>query len=192
MPLPTASNLPSPEPGLDECSTENLTVVNPGQLTVAFPATRQAPFLVGDKPTVGEGFEAALTYAIAAELGFRRMQVSWVTLPARSGDDRGKPEQAGWDPESTRADFVIGSPQPTTGGNLEEGVRLDASDPYLVVGDETYALLFRSGNPLVTCVNGALAEIQGAGELTALADEWLTGSEVSDASVPDGTLPQPA
>jgi polar amino acid transport system substrate-binding protein len=38
---------------------------------------------------------------------------------------------------------------------------------------EELGLLFEEGNPLVTCVNEALAEIEADGTLQALQDEWL-------------------
>ena len=40
---------------------------------------------------------------------------------------------------------------------------------------EQFGLLFAKGNPLVTCVNKALAELTASGELQAIQDEWLAG-----------------
>lgn len=151
------------EPALDECSTENLTVVNPGQLTVGARSVDIEPLFVDATPSNGEGFDAALTYEIASTLGFRPAEVAWVLLDPRV------------DPfvEGSRVDFVIGQVQAT-----EASDGTVASDPYLapVSGEAPYVLLFAEGNPLVTCVNGAMAEVDASGEVMALADEWLRGS----------------
>ena len=44
-----------------------------------------------------------------------------------------------------------------------------------VEGGEEFGLLFAKGNPLVQCVNQALAELESSGELQAIQDEWLAG-----------------
>jgi polar amino acid transport system substrate-binding protein len=48
----------------------------------------------------------------------------------------------------------------------------------LVVGqfpsnDESYGLLFRKGNPLVSCVNRAITQIKNNGTLNRLQKKWL-------------------
>jgi polar amino acid transport system substrate-binding protein len=40
---------------------------------------------------------------------------------------------------------------------------------------EQFGLLFAKGNPLVTCVNKALAALSDSGELKAIQDQWLAG-----------------
>ena len=37
-------------------------------------------------------------------------------------------------------------------------------------------MLFQKDNPLVNCVNKALAELEASGELQAIQDEWLAGT----------------
>lgn len=154
---------PTDESALDECSTPNLTVVNPGQMTIGAQEVDLAPLFVDGDPSTGEGFEGALGYALAETLGFPAADVAWVIL------------EPGDDPFGTgpRVDFVIGQvpaaePTDTT----------QTSDPYLApaTGAPPYALLFAAGNPLVACVNGALAELEAAGDLSSLADEWLSGT----------------
>ena len=43
-------------------------------------------------------------------------------------------------------------------------------------GGEQFGLLFAKGNPLVTCINTALASLQSSGELQKLQDQWLAGA----------------
>lgn len=168
-PAASASLLPEEE-ALDECSNPNLTVVNPGQLTVGTQEVDVEPLVMAGTPSTGEGFEAGLAYALAATLGFGAADVAWVLL--EPGDD---PFGVG-----PRVDFVIGQVPYST----EPGATV-TSDPYLLpaTGQAPYALLFASGNPLVTCVNGALAELDSSGEMALLADTWLPGSDFADAVV---------
>ena len=43
-------------------------------------------------------------------------------------------------------------------------------------GGEQFGLLFQKGNPLVTCVNKALAALKSSGELQQIQDQWLAGA----------------
>lgn len=52
--------------------------VTPGKLTIATGQTAYEPYVIGDDPASGEGFEAALAYAIADKLGFAPDDVEWV------------------------------------------------------------------------------------------------------------------
>lgn len=153
----------SDEAALDECSTPNLTVVNPGQMTIGAREVDLAPLFVDGDPSTGQGFESALGYAVAETLGFPAADVAWVIL--EPGDD---PFGVG-----PRVDFVIGQVPATAPTDSTT-----TSDPYLASssGSAPYALLLAAGNPLVTCVNGALAELDALGEMSALAEEWLSGS----------------
>jgi polar amino acid transport system substrate-binding protein len=42
-------------------------------------------------------------------------------------------------------------------------------------GGEQFGMLFAKGNPLVTCVNAALAQLKSSGELQQIQDTWLAG-----------------
>ena len=54
------------------------TTITPGKLTIGTGLPAYEPWVVGDAPESGEGFEAAVAYAIAAELGFAAEDVVWV------------------------------------------------------------------------------------------------------------------
>ena len=54
-----------------------LTITD-GTLTVATGEPAFEPWVVGDAPETGEGFEAAVAYAVASEMGFTAEQVTWV------------------------------------------------------------------------------------------------------------------
>ena len=52
--------------------------ISPGVLTVATGNPAYFPWVIDDNPESGEGFEAAVAYAIAEEMGFGRDAVVWV------------------------------------------------------------------------------------------------------------------
>jgi polar amino acid transport system substrate-binding protein len=66
---------PADNAGTEETS---ITTVTPGKLTIGTGLPAYEPWVVGDAPESGEGFEAAVAYAIAAELGFAAEDVVWV------------------------------------------------------------------------------------------------------------------
>lgn len=52
--------------------------VTPGKLTIATGDIAYYPYVIDDDPASGEGFEAAIAYAIADKLGFEADDVEWV------------------------------------------------------------------------------------------------------------------
>jgi polar amino acid transport system substrate-binding protein len=78
----SASESPSGDTSpADECAVESLALQTPGQLTVGTDSPAFEPWFVDNDPTNGKGFESAVAYALAEELGFTRDQVSWVKVP---------------------------------------------------------------------------------------------------------------
>jgi polar amino acid transport system substrate-binding protein len=66
-------------PAETEATDEStITTITPGKLTIGTGLPAYEPWVVGDAPESGEGFEAAVAYAIAAELGFAPEDVIWV------------------------------------------------------------------------------------------------------------------
>jgi polar amino acid transport system substrate-binding protein len=68
----------------DSCSKEQLSLVNSGQLTVGTDKPAFPPYFVDDDPTNGKGFESAVAYAVARELGFDKSEVKWTVVPFNS------------------------------------------------------------------------------------------------------------
>lgn len=52
--------------------------LTPGKLTIATGEPAYYPYVIDNDPTSGEGFEAAVAYAVAEELGFEPDDVEWV------------------------------------------------------------------------------------------------------------------
>jgi len=63
------------------CAKASLTLVHPGQLTVATDAPAYPPYFENNKPANGQGFESAVAYAVAGQLGFSSSQVKWTVEP---------------------------------------------------------------------------------------------------------------
>ena len=53
----------------EECAPESLQTLEDGTLTIATDQPAYEPWVVGDAPESGEGFEAAVAYAVAAPAG---------------------------------------------------------------------------------------------------------------------------
>ena len=65
----------------DACAKDELAVKNAGQLTVGTDKPAFPPYFVDDDPTNGKGFESAVAYAVADELGFTKDEVEWTVVP---------------------------------------------------------------------------------------------------------------
>ena len=78
-----ASGTPSSD-AATECTVDELPLLEPGRLTVATDTPAYPPWFVDNDPSSGKGFESAVAYAVAEELGFTRDQVTWVKVPFNS------------------------------------------------------------------------------------------------------------
>ena len=75
-----SSGSPTPSTSLD-CTAENMQTLTPGTLTIGTDSPAYPPYFEDDDPSNGKGFESAVAYAVAGELGFSDDQVTWVTVP---------------------------------------------------------------------------------------------------------------
>ncbi|GAB3106746.1 ABC transporter substrate-binding protein [Janibacter alkaliphilus] len=62
-----------------DCSKESLETLEEGTLTVATDDPAYEPWFVDNEPSNGEGYESAVAFAIAEELGFAEDEVTWTT-----------------------------------------------------------------------------------------------------------------
>ena len=69
---------------LEDCTPDQLETEAGGKLTVATDKPAFPPYFVDDDPTNGEGFESAVAYAIAEQLGYSEADVDWVVEPFNS------------------------------------------------------------------------------------------------------------
>ena len=116
--------------------------VTDGKITIATGEPAYFPYVIDDAPESGEGFEAAVAYAVAAELGFEPADVVWV----RTGFD------AAIAPGPKDFDFNL-QQYSITEDRLE---RVDFSSPYYAAGQ---AVITIEGSPAASATS--LADLQG-------------------------------
>ncbi|MGW7266572.1 ABC transporter substrate-binding protein [Streptomyces sp. NPDC054842] len=63
------------------CEKAELSTETAGKLTVATDEPAYEPWFKDGKPANGEGFESAVAYAVARQLGFAKGDVVWQTVP---------------------------------------------------------------------------------------------------------------
>jgi polar amino acid transport system substrate-binding protein len=225
-----------------------------GVLTVATDNPVFTPWFVKNKPSNGQGYESAVAYAIAHQLGFKPSQVVWVTEPFSSSYAAGPKKfdfdinEISYTPQRAQAvtfsnsyydvqqaivalkgspivahhtpadlkKYLYGDQVGTTGltyitnkiqptqqprvfdtlsevSAALEAHRIDAlitdtpTAQYMASAQlkhavlvaqfpsvgEHYGLLFHQGNPLVTCVNKAIATLKANGTLHQLQQKYL-------------------
>jgi polar amino acid transport system substrate-binding protein len=64
----------------DDCARENLQTYEEGVLTIGTDQPAYEPWFVDDDPSNGKGFESAVAYAVAEELGFTADEVTWTPV----------------------------------------------------------------------------------------------------------------
>ena len=114
------------------CEKDSLQTKTAGTLTVATDSPAFEPYVVDDDPTNGQGFESAVAYAIADQLGFTKDEVKWIRVPFNST----------FAPGPKKYDFDVN--QVSISPERQQGA--DFSSPYyttpqgvLVAGDSDFA-----------------------------------------------------
>jgi polar amino acid transport system substrate-binding protein len=225
-----------------------------GVLTVATDQPAYTPWFDNNQPSNGKGYESAVTYAIATQLGFSRSQVKWAYEPFDSSYAPGPKKfdfdinEISYSPQratavtfsnsyydvqqaivtlkgdpiitkhtaaelktylygdqigTTSLTYINDDIQPTqtpkvynTLADVQQALQDKQIQAFVtdtptaqymasseITGgvlvaqfpnaDEHYGLLFAKGNPLVTCVNKAIATLTANGTLKQLQNEYL-------------------
>jgi len=184
---PGGSGGSSPAASAASCSNASIQkdLYTKGVLTVATDNPVFTPWFVKNKPSNGQGYESAVAYAIAHQLGFSKSQVVWVSEPFSSSYAAGPkkfdfdineisytPSEVSAALAAHRIDALV-TDTPTAqymaSAQLKHAV-LVAQFPSV---GEHYGLLFHLGNPLVTCVNKAIATLKANGTLHQLQQKYL-------------------
>ncbi|WP_028643833.1 ABC transporter substrate-binding protein [Nocardioides sp. URHA0020] len=80
----SATGSSSGSPSADACATGSLPLKTAGRLTIGTDSPAYEPWFVDNDPTNGKGYESAVAYAVAEQLGFGKDQVTWVKVPFNS------------------------------------------------------------------------------------------------------------
>ena len=67
--------------GGDKCDKGSLATLKAGVLTFGTDQPAYPPWFVDDNPANGKGFESAVAYAVADELGYKPKDAQWVRVP---------------------------------------------------------------------------------------------------------------
>lgn len=200
--------------GEASCDTADLPLKEAGTLTVATGEPAFEPWVVDDKPENGEGFESAVVYAVADQLGIDKADVTWT----RTGfDEAVAPGEKDFDfnvqqysitPERDEVvDFsdgyytveqaVIASPD----SELADATSLaDLQDVQLGAAIGTTSLDYideyikPSKEPLVFDDNAAAKAAFDAGQVDGIVFDlptayYITSAEITDSTIV-GVLPQ--
>ncbi len=127
----------------DSCAKGQLTLVNSGQLTVGTDKPAFPPYFEDDDPTNGKGFESAVAYAVAKNLGFSKDEVKWTVVPFNSS----------YAPGPKKFDFDINQISITP----DRAKVVDFSDPYYVAPQ---AVVVGKGSDLASATS--LADLKDA------------------------------
>jgi len=76
--ISACSSSDSTESASASCEKADLATIESGMLTIATGEPAYYPWVIDDAPESGEGFEAAVAYAVATQLGFSKEEVMWV------------------------------------------------------------------------------------------------------------------
>jgi polar amino acid transport system substrate-binding protein len=125
----------------DPCAKDQLQLQEPGKLTIGTDNPAFPPWFEGgtpegseweiNDPSTGEGFESAVAYAVAEQLGFEKADVNWVVVPFNQS----------FRPGEKSFDFDINQISVTA----ERDRAVDFSDSYY---DVNQALVARQGTQL--------------------------------------------
>jgi polar amino acid transport system substrate-binding protein len=184
------SAVPSSDPTATPCGPDTLETVDAGTLTIgtdnpAFPPYFEAreggntePWDPewGD-PTTGEGFESAVAYAIAEQLGFAEADVAWIVVPFNNS----------FAPGDKEFDFFVN--QVTF--NEDRAQNADLSDGYYF-GNQTVVTLEASefaGATTISALKGATLGAQiGTTSLATIEDVIQTDAEAAVFNTTDDAI----
>jgi polar amino acid transport system substrate-binding protein len=76
--ISACSSSDSTESASASCEKADLATIESGMLTIATGEPAYYPWVIDDAPESGEGFEAAVAYAVATQLGFSKDEVKWI------------------------------------------------------------------------------------------------------------------
>jgi polar amino acid transport system substrate-binding protein len=125
------------------CDKSGLDLQRAGTLTIGTDKPAFPPYFEDDDPTNGRGFESAVAYAVARQLGFSADEVRWRTVPFNSS----------YAPGPKKFDFDINQISITP----QRAKRVDFSEPYF---SAPQAVIAPKGSPVENATS--LAELQKA------------------------------
>jgi len=189
-------------------AANGLQTVTAGKLTIATGEPAYEPWVIGDKPESGKGFEAAIAYAVAKQLGYSAKNVVWVRT---SFDEAIAPGLKNWDfnlqqfsiTDERKKSVDFSSPYyettqavVTVKGSKAAGVSSVAGLKGLAIGAASGTTSFNAIESIIKPTSGAkafnnnddaVAALQ-AGQIDALVVDLPTALYLSAVEITDGVI----
>jgi len=160
-----AGSQPTATTQAEACAPDQLALNKPGTLTIGTDKPAYPPYFEDDDPTNGKGFESAVAYAIADELGLGE-KVEWTVVPFNSS----------YAPGPKKFDFDINQISITD----KRAQRVDFSIPYYTAPQAVVALKSSgaaSATSLADLADAKLGVQVGTTSLDAVAESIKPSSE---------------
>ena len=210
---PAASQTAGAIPG---CAKADLNLISDGKLTIgsdnpAFPpwfaGPEKKPWKVSD-PTNGKGFESAVAYAVAKQLGFAKSEVAWTYVPFNNSYKPGKKsfdfyvQEVSYSPERakqvdfSKAYYFVNQSVVGRKGKPIASVRsINGLKKYKLgaqIGTTSYNFIVNTikpqSKPLVYDTNDAAVQALKTGQIDGLVVDLPTAFYVTAVQVPDGKV----
>jgi polar amino acid transport system substrate-binding protein len=131
-----AASTAAAKPAAAACDKASLPLKSSGTLTIGTDKPAYPPYFEDDKPTNGKGFESAVAYAVAKQLGFAPGEVKWSVVPFNSS----------YAPGDKKFDFDINQISITP----KRAKHVDFSSPYFTAPQ---AVVAREGSPAASATS---------------------------------------
>jgi polar amino acid transport system substrate-binding protein len=212
----TASSAGSSAAAIPGCAKGSLNLLKEGTLTVGADNPAFPPWFGGDEkkpwkvsnPYSGKGYESAVVYAIASQLGFTKAQVVWTVVPFNNSYKPGKKPfdfyitQVSYTPERAQAvDFSRGyyfvnqSVVARKGTPIAKAKTIAALKAYKLgaqVGTTSYTYITRhikpSSSPRVYDTNDAAIQALKNGQIDGIVVDLPTAFFVVAVQLDDGVI----
>jgi polar amino acid transport system substrate-binding protein len=213
----TAASAPASPAAIPGCAPGSLNLVDDGTLTIgadnpAFPpwfggGEKTKPWKVSD-PTSGKGYESAVAYAIAGQLGFAKADVAWKVVPFNNSFRPGQKDfdfyltQVSFTPERAKAVtfsksyyFVNQAVVARKGTPIAKARSIAGLRGYKLgaqIGTTSYQYIVKyikpSSSPLVYDTNDAAVQALKNGQIDGIVVDLPTAFYVTAVQVDDGTI----
>jgi len=198
------------------CSKSSLNLIKSGTLTIGadnpafgpwFSGPEKKPWKVSD-PTNGKGYESAVAYAVAKQLGFAKNEVAWTYVPFNNSFKPGKKSfdfyitQVSYTPERAKQVnfsngyyFVNQSVVGRKGTPIASVRSINGLKKYKLgaqIGTTSYDYIIKTikpdSKPLVYDTNDAAVQALKTGQIDGLVVDLPTAFYVTAVQVPDGKV----
>ncbi len=211
------SNAPAAASVIPGCAKDKLALLDSAVLTVGADNPAYPPWFGGDEktkpwkvsdPYSGKGYESAVAYAIAKQLGFAKSQVKWTVTPFNNSFRPGKKSfdfyitQVSYNPERAKAVdisngyyFVNQSIVGRKGKPIASVRSINGLKKYKLgaqVGTTSYDYIVKQikpdSSPKVYDTNDAAVQALKNGQIDGLVVDLPTAFYVTAVQVPDGKV----